>query len=136
MSDLYSVWSKKLDYYVICQTRIITMNNTAGGKVPSTPRLSEYATNALEKIRKELRMFSIGDVQVCWNCFQGIFLIFFHASKQNIKNKGTCNSTFCRYESLQVEVWTKVFNLSVFCGFPQVLIWSFDRKKSIKIVRA
>lgn len=40
------------------------MSNTAGGKVPSTPRLSEYATNALEKIRKELRMFSIGDVQV------------------------------------------------------------------------
>lgn len=38
--------------------------NPAGGKMPSTPRLSEYATNALEKIRKELRMFSIGDVQV------------------------------------------------------------------------
>lgn len=40
--------------------------NSTGGKTPSTPRLSEYATNALEKIRKELRMFSIGDVQVSW----------------------------------------------------------------------
>lgn len=39
--------------------------NPAGGKLPSTPRLSEYATNALEKIRKELRMFANGDAQVC-----------------------------------------------------------------------
>lgn len=45
--------------------------NQTGGKAPSTPRLSEYATNALEKIRKELRMFSIGDVHNITNSTNG-----------------------------------------------------------------
>lgn len=45
--------------------------NQTGGKAPSTPRLSEYATNALEKIRKELRMFSIGDVHNISNSSNG-----------------------------------------------------------------
>lgn len=45
--------------------------NQTGGKTPSTPRLSEYATNALETIRKELRMFSIGDVQNASNTTNG-----------------------------------------------------------------
>lgn len=39
--------------------------------MPSTPRLSEYATNALETIRKELRMFSISDVQNASNATNG-----------------------------------------------------------------
>lgn len=45
--------------------------NQTGGKTPSTPRLSEYATNALETIRKELRMFSISDVQNASNATNG-----------------------------------------------------------------
>lgn len=45
--------------------------NQTGGKMPSTPRLSEYATNALETIRKELRMFSISDVQNASNATNG-----------------------------------------------------------------
>lgn len=45
--------------------------NQTGGKTPSTPRLSEYATNALETIRKELRMFSISDVQNASNAANG-----------------------------------------------------------------
>lgn len=45
--------------------------NQTGGKTPSTPRLSEYAANALETIRKELRMFSIGDVQSTSNTTNG-----------------------------------------------------------------
>lgn len=45
--------------------------NQTGGKTPSTPRLSEYATNALETIRKELRMFSISDVQNASNPTNG-----------------------------------------------------------------
>lgn len=45
--------------------------NQTGGKTPSTPRLSEYATNALETIRKELRMFSISDVQNGSNASNG-----------------------------------------------------------------
>lgn len=63
--------------------------NQTGGKTPSTPRLSEYATNALEKIRKELRMFSIGDVQNVSNTTNGQT----HTSSHNtaIQNQVECD---------------------------------------------
>lgn len=63
--------------------------NQTGGKAPSTPRLSEYATNALEKIRKELRMFSIGDVHNISNSTNGQTHITSHNSL--IQNQVECD---------------------------------------------
>lgn len=74
--------------FVIWQTVALKMNQT-GGKAPSTPRLSEYATNALEKIRKELRMFSIGDVHNISNSINGQTHITSHNSL--IPNQVECD---------------------------------------------
>lgn len=74
--------------FVIWQTVALKMNQT-GGKAPSTPRLSEYATNALEKIRKELRMFSIGDVHNISNSINGQAHITSHNSL--IPNQVECD---------------------------------------------